>query len=160
MKSHSELLQLSTKNNIRSDFFYSVSNWIFVISDGDDVFQKRINEKIWPIFENTHNKRRLRIGDRVIFYQAGKNGKKFTGRASVASKLTRHMSNDQIVLEDIEVWKNQVQIEVFIDNLNFVKNRKHWGSYFQGGVISLPDKDYRLIMSNAIRAGNISYKIY
>ena len=66
-----------------------MSYWLFLITDGLEVFKKRIDSKTWPIFNQTAHKKELDIGDAIIFYKAGSDGQKFLGTAKIASKLLR-----------------------------------------------------------------------
>lgn len=123
-----------------------IQSWIFVISDGNDVFKKRIDEEKWPIFQNTHNRKRLRIGDKIIFYKAGTDGKKFLGSASITNKSNEYNGSFSIVLSNIDIWKKPIKVASVLNNLKFIKNKTLWGCYFQGGVKPLTESDYSTIL--------------
>ena len=125
-----------------------MSNWIFVFNDDDRVFQVRIDEKTWPIFRKTPNRNRLRVGDNIIFYKSGTNGKKFIGKASIESNLQRVDQFDySLKLSGIKVWKKPVKVSKVINNLEFISDKTFWGRYFQGGVRSINDSDFEVILS-------------
>lgn len=128
-----------------------MSYWIFVINDGEATFLKRMREKTWPIFANTPNRSRIAVGDTIVFYLAGKRGQKFIGTATVASGLTRKNIDYVIELENTEVWENHVAVSGIKDDLNFIANKECWGAYFQGGVRTIFDHDYHLIVSKVRR---------
>jgi len=46
-------------------------HWIFVISNSDSEFEKRMKKKEWPIFSFTANRKKLESDDSVVFYKAG-----------------------------------------------------------------------------------------
>ncbi len=123
-------------------------NWIFVINNDYSIFQRRINEKKWLIFSNTHNRKKLRVGDRIVFYKAGRiDGKKFLGSALISTKLKRDRSDFSLGLSNIDVWKETIDIKTFLDKLDFIKDKTIWGSYLQGGIIPISDSDYAIIQT-------------
>ena len=129
---------------------FSVSNWIFVITSDYKEFEKRTNDKKWPIFSNTAHKKVLKVGDRILFYKGGADGQKFLGRANLASALKRlNDLNSYVMLSDIEVWKKQPSIRHMIPDLTFVVHKQMWGIHLQGGVITLFDRDYDYISSRS-----------
>jgi len=123
-----------------------VKRWIFVIKDSDDEFQNRIRTKKWPIFSKTQNRKKLVIGDLIVFYKAGTNGQKFLGSAIIKTEL-KEQSTDKYFLEmdKIVVWKNRVTMKQVIRKLDFIKNKNNWGNYFQGGVRVISEKDFLTI---------------
>lgn len=127
--------------------------WIFVIRDTDEVFAKRMKEKKWPIFIHTHNRKNLKVDDKVVFYKAGDNGQKFLGVAQIGSKLEKATSLDYAVeLTDIKIWKKSVHVKKLINNLEFIGDSTSWGRFFQGGVLRISKNDYTLIVSSVISA--------
>ena len=111
-------------------------------------FKSRVRKKEWPIYHRTAHRNELKIGDSIIFYLGGSNGRKFSGSARVSSKLTKISEMDySIGLSNIEVWKKPVNIPDVISDLEFVTRKDNWGSHFQGGVIPLPGNDYDTIVS-------------
>jgi len=111
-----------------------MSYWILVINDTDKEFVRRMKNKVWPIYVHTQNRNNLKKGDKVVFYKAGLDGKKFLGTAKVASPLERTEKIDySIRLSDVEVWKKSVSIEELIDSLDFILDKQFWGRFLQGG---------------------------
>jgi len=113
--------------------------------------RERLSYKEWPIYHYTPNRKRLRAGDKVIFYLAGTGGSKFAGNCTLSSKLKGKESGlDYTVdLADIAVWKTLLDVHDVLEDLIFVSRKDSWGSYFQGGAISIHEKDYKLILSKA-----------
>lgn len=124
-----------------------MTNWVFVINDKDKVFQERISEKKWPIYRKTQNRNKLKVGDKIIFYKAGANGKKFIGKANIAVGLKPDGVDYSLELSDVGVWKKPVIVTSVLDNLEFIRDKTFWGRYFQGGVRSLSESDYNVIIS-------------
>lgn len=127
-----------------------MSNWIFVIKNSDKEFHSRVKNKEWPIYNKTQNRKRLQIGDRLIFYKAGTDGQKFLGIATIGSNLKEKSSfTSSLDLNDIKIWKTPVEMKNAIKNLDFIKNKENWGNYFQGGVRRISDTDFDTITKGA-----------
>ena len=124
-----------------------MSNWIFGSKTTPDVFQERITEKKWPIFKHTPNKMKLRKGDKIVFYKAGKDGRKFLGTASLGSEIIPDNMDFYVILYDVQIWKKPIEVPTILNELQFIVNKSNWGMYLQGGVSHLPDVDYKLIIS-------------
>ena len=128
-----------------------MNQWIFVLNDDISVLNKRSKAKRWPIFHRTINKKYLEIGDHIIFYQAGNGGQKFLGTAVNNSKVQSIQDSiDGFVdIDKIDIWKKDLSIRNILSDLNFIKNKEHWGAYLQGGVLRLNKQDYALILKAA-----------
>jgi len=125
--------------------------WIFIINDTDKEFEKRMENKQWPIFSFTANRKRINPKDKVLFYKAGSGGQKFLGTATVTSKIKKE--DDEkidffVTLDDIKLWKNGVNIHPLVSKLELVTNKEMWGRHFQGGVRAVGDKDFQTILKN------------
>lgn len=126
-----------------------MANWIFGSKTTPEIFEKRISGKKWPIFKHTPNKMKLKNGDKVIFYKAGKDGQKFIGTASIGSEIVPDNLDYYVTLYDVQVWKKPIGVPSILNEIQFIKNKSNWGLYFQGGVSHLPDADYHLIVSKS-----------
>lgn len=123
-----------------------MSHWILVINDTDKEFVRRMKNKVWPIFVHTHNRNNLKVGDKVVFYKAGIDGKKFIGTAKITSDLERTTKIDYLVrLSDVKVWKKTIGIDDLINNLDFILDKQYWGRFLQGGVKKITEKDFLTI---------------
>src|SRR3990167_10864737 len=50
---------------------------------------------------------------------------------------------------DVKFLKaKDIEIEPLINDLSFIKNKKHWGFVFRYGLFSIPLDDFKLIASN------------
>ncbi len=128
-----------------------MNRWIFVISDSDEVFEQRVKSKKWTIFDKTRNKKQLEIGDMVLFYKAGVNGQKFLGTCKIKSGLKKETEfKDYLEINEILVLPTPVKIKDVIKELNFIKNKKNWGNYFQGGVRRISEDDLSVILKKGL----------
>jgi predicted RNA-binding protein len=130
--------------------------WIFVSVPYSDFNVGTVSEMIekirstgkWLIGRRTIHRKQLSKGDKVIFYQAGEGAKKFVGSAELLSYVQSDETSifDYVTLRDVKLWKKYVSIKELLSNLSFVGNKKHWGLYLQGGIISISEEDYNLIL--------------
>ena len=124
--------------------------WLFVINNTLEEFRNRIEKKSWPIYKRTPNRGNLWPGDFVVFYKAGKDGKRFLGKANLNSEAEKFNSlNYAVKLKNITTWKKGVEITEILDDLLFIGNPKLWGNYLQGGVRRITERDYNTITSKS-----------
>lgn len=126
-----------------------MSCWIFVINDTDEAFAKRMRDGKWPIYAHTPNRKKIDVGDSVVFYKAGIGGQKFLGSAKISSDIEKTGIDFSLDLTDIVVWDKGLDVAQLLGKLKFVKNKEHWRSYFQGGVKPLGEDDYTKIVNSA-----------
>ena len=139
-----------------------VNYWIFVSVPFTDFNAGTISEmlkkieatKKWSIGRRTPNKNMLSRGDKILFYQGGQeDGGKIIASAELASSLECSENSDSFVkLWNFEVWKEPADMKKLIDKLSFIKNKRHWGVYLQGGVVKIARMDYNLITKKRERA--------
>ena len=127
----------------------TVNNWIFVINDTINELKRRVAEKKWPIYHFTVYRKKIRAGDRVVFYKAGANGQKFLGSATTASSILKieNKLDFFVRLKEIEICKHSVPIHPLVKDLDFFENKSQWGRHLQGGVRPINKKDYETIVS-------------
>lgn len=121
---------------------------MFVINNSEQIFKERIKNRKWPIFAKTQNRDKIGPGHKVVFYKAGRDdGQKFLGAATVASGVTCEGGKvDSFVeLGGAVIWKKPVQMRKLLDDLDFVRDKKNWGLYVQGGVRQISEKDFLTI---------------
>jgi len=129
-----------------------VNYWIFVLTEYsnfnygsmDDALREMQEEKKWKIGLRTPHRNQLMKGDKVVFYASGVGRKCFVASADLDSEFL--YDNDPIfghvLLSNISIYTNPIYIKPLLRKLNFIKNKNKWGVYFQGGIVSLNDKDY------------------
>jgi predicted RNA-binding protein len=146
------------RDNIETNYL------IFVSSDGKktglEIFNERIKQNKWPIYNKTPQLLNVKEGKNVVFYIAGGGEKRqsFVGCAKI-KKIIDIKSTDidpnqefkqvlfHVEFEDLKVFKNEITIKDNIDNLNFIKNRKNYGLYFQGGICKINKESYEYIIN-------------
>ena len=124
--------------------------WIFVIKNTDDEFNRRMDDKSWPIHNYTANRKKIQSGDKILFYKAGVGNKNILGSAEIVSEIKPKAGTEDytVSLDKIDIWKKSALMKPMVENLNFVENNQQWGRYMQGGVIKINEKDYQTIISN------------
>jgi hypothetical protein len=123
-----------------------MSNWIFVMTGNNADFLTRASSGKWPIFKRTVNRNELKKGDHVIFYLGGNNNKKIMGYALVDSGLNVNGDEFSIDLSDVVILDKPIRMSSIVESLMFVRNKKNWGAYMQGGVVRLPKIDYNTVI--------------
>jgi phage anti-repressor protein len=149
-----------------------MSNWIFIATnqkaDGRtytarEIYEQRMHDSFWGLGERTPNRRNIQSGDRIVFY-LGTPECVFAGTAITESpsyKLSqgerRKVSRGGRVFEteygvnlrDIDIWETPKLVPELVGELDFIENEDHWGTYFQGGVRGITDRDYSVIVDGA-----------
>lgn len=121
-------------------------NWIFVMTGNNADFLTRTSSGKWPIFKRTVNRNDLKKGDNVIFYLGGNSNKKIMGSATVNSGLEVNGDEFSVDLSDVQILDKPIRMSSILESLVFIRNKKNWGAYMQGGVVRLPKTDYNTII--------------
>jgi predicted RNA-binding protein len=140
-----------------------MKNYYFLItSDSKDnafeIFQKRINEKKWPIYFRTSYGKKINSGDELVFYIAGEN---YNSQHLVASALVEKIDiiNETtidpdkefnyknevfryLILKDIEIFNKPKNIKLILNDLQFIKNKKNYGANLVGGARKISYADF------------------
>ena len=157
-----------------------MSNWIFVVTDQSvdgqkyeafKIFQNRVDTNTWGLNYRTPNFNRLRKGDKVVFYLSSGGSHLLVGSAILSSAPRNIAQADKqrmlasspsythvVSISNVEKFKSPKQIEAVIGDLGFVVNKANWGTYFQGGIVGLPDQDYQTIITLGSRELEASIK--
>jgi len=144
--------------------------WIFIVTEkkinnktykAEEIFNQRVKDKFWGIGEKTPNRLFLKKGDRIIHY-IGLPKIVFAGTSTLASNCFNLDNSDKekyshrkevyktdygVLLDEIDVWDNAKSVKELIPKLKFIENKEYWYSYFQGGVRSITEEDFRTIVS-------------
>jgi predicted RNA-binding protein len=123
-----------------------------------DIFNKRIEEKKYPLYPRTPNLNEIKEEDEVIFYIAGsgKERQSFVGQAIIQKVETPReflvdpdKDNYEVIkylwFKKIKIFETSKNIQSIINKLDFVKNKKNYGTYLMGGVRKLNQKDFDLM---------------
>ena len=144
------------RDNIETNYL------IFVSSDGKktglDIFNERIEENKWPIYNKTPQLQNVKEGKNVLFYIAGEGDKRqsFVGCAKIKNIIENNLTDidpnqefKQVLFyvrfEDLKIFKDEITIKDHIDNLDFIKNKEKYGLYFQGGICKINRESYEYI---------------
>lgn len=143
--------------------------WIFIVVDhligsrtvsAMDVLKDRLERKIWIVNSKNPNVKHLREGDEVIFYLGrSRRERGFIGIGVLASKPRSLMKLDgveyaspsskfdQVVeLRDVKLWEKVKPVVKIVPRLGFIKNKRNWGIYLQGGIVRIFKRDFELIV--------------
>jgi hypothetical protein len=129
-----------------------------------NVIHWRLGNKVWPIYKNTRNKKRIMEGDRFVFYSAGtgENSQTFCAVATAASQVIRRLVRDHkdwvtitaslgVFLDRIRIFQKPIPIRPLLNSLALCKGSRKWGAYLQGGCVTISKEDYDLI----VRSGKL-----
>jgi len=148
------------RDNIETNYL------IFISSDGKrsgfDIFNERVQENKWPIYNKTPQLRNVKEGKNVVFYIAGAGEKRqsFIGSAKIKSiidnKNTTVDTNQEfkqvlfhVEFKELKIFDKDVNIKDHIDNLEFIENKEKYGLYFQGGICKIDQISYNYIQNKA-----------
>ena len=124
-----------------------------------DIINSRLKEKKFPLYKKTPFLNEIKKNDEVVFYLAGKgeNSQSFVATAKILSIETIDNTavidpdnNNKIVikylnLDNINFFEKKINIKSILDNLNFIKNKKHYGVTLVGGVSKIKYEDFKII---------------
>ena len=144
------------RDNIETNYL------IFISSDGKrsgfDIFNERVQENKWPIYNKTPQLRNVKEGKNVVFYIAGAGEKRqsFIGSAKIKSiidnKNTTVDTNQEfkqvlfhVEFKELKIFDKDINIKDHIDNLDFIENKEKYGLYFQGGICKIDQQSFEYI---------------
>ena len=144
------------RDNIETNYL------IFVSSDGKktglDIFNERIEENKWPIYNKTPQLQNVKEGKNVLFYIAGAGDKRqsFVANGKIKNVIenrTTVIDDNQefkqvlfyVEFENMKIFDQEINIKDHMDNLNFIKNKDKYGLYFQGGICKINKQSYEYI---------------
>ncbi|OAT84768.1 hypothetical protein [Desulfotomaculum copahuensis] len=123
-------------------------------------------QKIWIFREGTPLLKRLESGDKALIYLCGRNRRCFVAEITfqdkvkpfsgiselegLAKKLGLVWMSFYIQLEATKVFGKPVNIKSLIPSLSFIIDKKNYGLNLRLPIISIPDKDYKLIAESAL----------
>jgi len=121
-----------------------------------EVIKYRLDKKKWPLYSGTANRKRLEVGDSIVFYAAGYqvSSQHFIGAARVSGIRLYdglRIDNDDwltdipdfiVELDNIEIFEQPVSIRERLSKLSFILNKKSWGNSLQGGTRLISEKDF------------------
>ena len=134
--------------------------WIFVsvpytdynVSTIHKMQEKIKSSRVWPIGKRTAHRKQLSEGDKVLFYQGGERGRKIVGSAELESSLIIDEEGiyDFVMIKNFELWDRPVELKRVLNGLSFVRYKKYWSAYFQGGIAKISEKDFEYICAKRL----------
>lgn len=148
-----------------------MNTWIFIVTNqkladvtttASEIFLQRMDDKFWGLGERTPNRKSLQIGDQIVFY-IGNPERVFGGTAIIASKNFELSETEKanyshgspifiadygVKLSEIDIWEEPKFVPDLVPDLEFIENKPYWGTYFQGGIRGISERDYSIISSS------------
>jgi len=122
--------------------------WIFTTKISDEEFDKILKSQIWPIKETSNYRKFLEKNDKVVFYRGRPHGMNFVGTCVLDSKPIKIAEKKyKLKFSKVILWKKPVPIIDRLDDIKFIKTRKNWQIYLMGGIVRLPQEDFKTIRS-------------
>ena len=128
-----------------------------------EVLRTRVEKRFWSLNSRTRNIKRIKPGDRVLFYVASSDGRGFAGTAVVASRphpITPEQRfyifgypsakfDYSIDLENPILWERILAPAELVDQVSFLKSGMRWWARFRGSIIGISEDDYDRIVGLA-----------
>jgi hypothetical protein len=130
-----------------------------------ELVKTRLERKEWPLFERTRSREKLRAGARVAFYVAGKRemSGKIVAKAVIESarlfrpgaeptdptRFVTDRPHTVLKIRDLKVLDPPVDFREAMPRLTIrPANPSNWGSVLQGGVRSLNEADWKVLLGS------------
>jgi len=143
--------------------------WVLVVKDhqhlgrtvpATTILMNRVKYKFWSLNKRTPNIKRIRPGDRVVFYVSSYVGKGFAGTATIASYphpitpeqkfhvfgMPSEKFNYSIELEEPILWTKLLEPPEIIGHVSFITSRDKWWAWFRGSIKRITEEDYNTIV--------------
>ena len=149
------------------NYFYLICNDGYDVANSDqlesafDISMKRLEEKKWPLYRNTPGIQKIKNESHFLIYLAGIN--KYS-QHFVASFTTDKIIEDcdmhydnfnqsyqksvikkYIKIKEIKIFEQPFSVKSKINELDFIKNKDKYGLYFQGGLKSITEQEFKKI---------------
>ena len=143
-----------TMNNSKKNYL------CFITTDAEkeamEIYEDRIKNNLWPIYNRTNQFRKVLKNVKVVFYLAGNgnSAQHFIGTATIEKivekfeNLNVNTSNVKffVKFKDIKKFENFIFIKDVLNELDFINTKEKYGLTFQGGVTEVDKKSYELII--------------
>ncbi|MEM1994158.1 MAG: hypothetical protein QXW32_01580 [Nitrososphaerales archaeon] len=128
-----------------------------------EIFEDRVKNRFWGLGRRSAHLKRIRCGDKVVFYVGGRYGGLLVGSGTVGSEphpiseeerkrglcLHSEVYTHLMTFSEIEVWPKPVLLKDICGQLSFITDKSKPRIYLQGAVKRLGEDDYRTICSAA-----------
>ena len=143
-----------TMNNSKKNYL------CFITTDAEkeamEIYEDRIKNNLWPIYNRTNQFRKVLKNVKVVFYLAGNgnSAQHFIGTATIEKivekfeNLNVNTSNVKffVKFKNIKKFENFIFIKDVLNELDFINIKEKYGLTFQGGVTEVDKKSYELII--------------
>ena len=147
-------------------------HWAFIVRDhtyqgkiilARDVLADRVRNKFWSLNSRARNVRKLKEGDKVVFYLTSSEGRGFMGRGVLAGEA-HPMTIEQrfhiigspsinfdyaVEFREAEMWPKLVPLDLLTDRMPLLLGRKNPARVFRGSIIRLTERDYEIVLETA-----------
>ena len=147
-------------------------HWAFIVRDhtyqgktilARDVLADRVRNKFWSLNSRARNVRKLKEGDKVVFYLTSSEGRGFMGRGVLAGEA-HPMTIEQrfhiigspsinfdyaVEFREAEMWPKLVPLDLLADRMPLLLGRKNPARVFRGSIIRLTERDYEIVLETA-----------
>jgi predicted RNA-binding protein len=130
---------------------------------GYEIAKALTDKNIWLASKSTPFLNYYTTGKKVLLYVAGKNFRCFIGNAQIADVL-RDLTEEEIALskelglrgfnktiplKEVKIWKDKIFIKDYVEDLEFIKDKKNYGLHLRQASVRIGEDDYKTIISLA-----------
>ncbi|MEM0205188.1 MAG: EVE domain-containing protein [Nitrososphaerota archaeon] len=147
-----------------------VNYWILIAKDHNydgsivsaiTIIKNRVEHKFWILNKNTPGIKRLKPGDKAVFYAASFEGKGFCGWGELSTE-PHPLTPDQrfyafgkpsmlfdfaVDFKIAEFWPKLKPIEKLASVLSFLKDKSNYIRCFRGSIRAITQEDFEHIIS-------------
>ena len=114
----------------------------------------------WVFTYSTANIKKIKPGDKVIIYIAGKGNRYFYANFEILDEITEHSLSPSGEFEEtlfniftlscrikvLNIWKESIKIADIKQELNFITDKKNYGLFFRQSTKIIGEDDYNFII--------------
>lgn len=146
--------------------------WAFVVKDhvferrvipAHEVLADRVRNRFWSLNSRAPNVRRLKGGDRVLFYVTSRSERGFMGRGVLAGSAhpitveqrfhvvgTPSINFDYAVeFSEAVMWPELLPLEELVGRMPLLRGRKRPAAVFRGSIRRISERDYEAVLEAA-----------
>ena len=147
-------------------------HWAFIVRDhtyqgktilARDVLADRVRNKFWSLNSRARNVKKLKKGDKVVFYLTSPEGRGFMGRGVLAGEA-HPMTIEQrfhiigspsinfdyaVEFREAEMWPKLIPLDLLANRMPLLLGRKNPVRVFRGSIIRLTERDYEIVLETA-----------
>ena len=128
-----------------------------------DVLADRVRNKFWSPNSRARNVRKLKKGDKMVFYLMSSEGRGFMGREVLAGEAHPmtiqqrfHIIGSPLInfdyaveFREAEMWPKLVTLDLLADRMPLLPGRKNPARVFRRSIIRLTEGDYEIVLETA-----------